>query len=59
LLYLVCAMEKTAGWNLLQLWQIMYLDINIQWCKVKTNWSMGKYLGFAYIYKLANYTLIG
>ena len=33
LLYLRCAMEKTARWNFLKLWQIMYLDITIQWCK--------------------------
>jgi hypothetical protein len=26
-------MVKTAQWNFLKLWQIMYLDITIQWCK--------------------------
>ena len=28
-------MEKTARWNFLKLWQIMYLDITIPWCKFK------------------------
>ena len=28
-------MEKTARWNVLKLWQIMYLDITIPWCKFK------------------------
>jgi hypothetical protein len=43
LLYLGCAMEKTARWHFLKLWQIMYLDITIPWCKFKKNWMMGKF----------------
>jgi len=35
LLYLGCAMEKTARWKFLKLWQIMYLDITIPWCNLK------------------------
>jgi hypothetical protein len=33
LLYLGCAMEKTARWNFWKLWQIMFLAIDIKWCK--------------------------
>jgi hypothetical protein len=32
-------MEKTARWNFLKLWQIIYLDITIQWCKFK-DWKI-------------------
>jgi hypothetical protein len=50
LLYLGCAMEKTARWNFLKLWQIMYLDITIQYFGFNTRkcccWINMKYLAY-------------
>jgi hypothetical protein len=46
LLYLGCSMEKKTRWYFLKLWQIMYLDITIQWCKFKKKWTMGTLLGY-------------
>ena len=37
LLNLGCAMEKTARWNFLKLWQIMYLNIIIGWKLINMN----------------------
>ena len=30
----------------------MYLDITLQWCKLKKNWSLGNILGYGQVYTL-------